>query len=550
MSSNQPVRYFSILLVTILALAGILRFTALDAASLNEYEASAALNALHPGQSLGEQPGYTVLTSLLFSLLGTGDAIARFWPVVFGLALVALPVLWRDRLGDKAVLVLALILAIDPGMVALSRLSSGRMIAISAALIALTAWRLHRPHAAGVMAAVAALASGTLVFGILAGLLTWLVLRPKLNFDRGALRTAGLAALVTLVAGGTLLFTMPQGLGGLGLSLQGFVASAQPAASIATVLFALLGYGLPLLIFGGAAAIGAWQRNDLEGKLLSLFAVFALALVLIHPGRQVADLAWVLLPLAVLSAQQISRFLHAPQQEPAAAYGGLGLLLLLSTFFVFTLARTADEAQLILPITGGTLPWIAPGLWVGLFVLLVAGVVVVLIALGWSVTASKQALVWTSALLFATFLLSASSRFMYAAPLANDFWSPGPAAGSLQLMQKTLNDISFWQQGQGNSVAVDLRRESAALQWALRDLPAFEATGTPSLAVTSGEAQPQEFASYRGQSFALSSQPAWAGWPPNYFAWLLFRKAPVQTEQVILWVSPDIFLDDGVTQTP
>lgn len=551
MVQHQPQRYFSAFFIAILALAGILRFASLGETALNEYEAASALAALHPNEGLGDQPAYTLLTSPLFGLFGSNEGVARFWPAFFGLSLVALPAFWRNRLGDKAALVLAFILAIDPGMVALSRLASGRMIAISAVLIAVTAWQLRKPSAAGAFTAVAALAAGTVFFGIAAVALAWLVIRPQVKIDRADLRAVGIAFLATLIAGGTLLFTTLPGLGAFGLSLQGFIAPASPGISIDTVVFALVGYGLPLLLFGAAGVVRSFRHDFLEGKLLSLFAVAALALVLVHPGRQVADLAWVLLPLAVLAAREISLHLHTPEHEPAAAYGGMGLLLLLSSFLVFTLARSAEEPALIIFNEGSLIPWISPGLWISTFVLLVAGVVVVLIALGWSARSGAQALVWTSALLFAAFLLSASSRFTRPdAIVATDLWSPTPAAGSLSLMQMTVNDLSFWQLGLPNAVAVDLRRQSAALEWALRDLPAFDDAGTPLLAVTSSETIPQEFSAYRGQSFALSSQPAWSGWPPNFFAWLLFRNAPVQTEQVILWVSPDLFLDKGVTQTP
>jgi hypothetical protein len=551
MAQQQPPRYFLAVLLAILVLAGSLRFASLGAASLNEYEATAALAALEPSEGLGDQPGYALLTTPLFFILNSSETLARFWPALFGLALVALPALWRDRLGDKAVLALSFILAIDPGMVALSRLASGRMIAISAALIALIAWLLRKPLVAGIFVIVAALAAGTVYFGFGAATLTWLLVRPKLSLDRGQIRTAGIGALTTLAIGGTLLFTLPQGFGALGSSLQGFLVPAQPGVSLATILFALVGYGLPLLIFGGAGAIRALKTSAPDRRLLPAFALAALVLILLHPARQVADLAWVLLPLAVLAAQEISIHLHAPDHEPAAAYGGLGLLLLLSTFMVFTLARSANEPTLVIFTAGSFIPWVAPGLWISTFVLLVAGVVVVLIALGWSSRASALAIVWTAALLFAAFLLSASTRFTRPdANIANELWSPGPAAGTLHLMQATVDDLSFWQQGQPNAVAVDLRRHTASLHWVLRALPPSAQAGSPSLAVTSSEALPQEFASYRGQSFALSSQPAWSGWPPNYFAWLLFRNAPVQTDHVILWVSPDLFLDNGFTQTP
>src|SRR3990172_7497091 len=141
----------------IIFLALVLRFASLEDLALNEFEATAALPAselaggAHP--TLGEQPGYVVLTSLLFGLFGSTEFAARLWPALFGLALVALPYFWRDLLGKKVALILAFLLAIDPGLVAVSRLAGGAVIAISAALMALTAWRRGLPVLSGGLAA-------------------------------------------------------------------------------------------------------------------------------------------------------------------------------------------------------------------------------------------------------------------------------------------------------------------------------------------------------------------------------------------------------------
>ncbi|MEX2143438.1 MAG: hypothetical protein WD740_02495 [Anaerolineales bacterium] len=535
--SRELFLYFLILL-----LAFGLRFASLGAIPLNEFEASSALPAAQLAggaqPSLGAQPAYVLLTSLLFGLIGSGEFLARLWPAMFGLALVLLPYFWRDLLGPRTALVLAFLLAVDPGLVALSRLASGSMLAVAAALLALTAWRFRRLALAGAMAAVALLSAPLIYIGVTAAILAWATQRSAVSVDRVALRTAGLLFLATALLGGTLLFRVPQGISGLGqvfsyvlTGLPGF-----PGASPFTVLFALLGYAFPAVVFGGLGALRAWRQVEPIGRMLSLFAGFVLLLIILNPSRQVADLVWVALPLWTLTAFEIVRFLRVPKEEPVAAIGEASLMLLLAAFLVPTLARIANQ------------PGIAVYVNVALFVIGIAALATALIALGWSRRSAFQGMVWALALISALFLLSASSRFSrIETTVANELWSPGSAAGQLGIMLITLGDLSYWAQGQPGALPVDVRADSAALRFALRN---YDLAGTtsivPALAITMAEAgSPAELSAYRGQSFALSTQRVWEGWPPNFFAWLLFRQAPITTTQSILWVDAELFADAG-----
>jgi hypothetical protein len=161
--------------------------------------------------------------------------------------------------------------------------------------------------------------------------------------------------------------------------------------------------------------------------------------------------------------------------------------------------------------------------------------------------------VWAVVAVFVVFLLSASSRFSrHELTTANELWSAGPAAGQLGILRETLGDLSFWNEGQQAALPIELRSENPALLWTLRDYDRADSAAVPALAITTAEGEtPAEFAAYRGQSFALSVQRAWENWPPNFFAWLLFRQAPNQSQQLILWANTDLFADAGsVDLTP
>lgn len=547
-----------LLFAAILIFAAILRFAGLGAVPFNEYEASQAMSALDLARSgaatLGDQPGYVLLAGALFWLLGAGEWVARFVPAMFGLALVALPWFWRDRLGERVALVLAFLLAVDPGMVALSHMAAGHMLAVSAILIAITAWRAKQAVLAGVFTALAVASSPTIWYGLGAAGLVWLAVRPTFRKAKSdSWRPAVIAFVAALLVGGTLVFTQLQGLAAPANTLAAFLfgTPAVPAAGIGELAFALLGYGFPILIFGILGAIRAWRSNDEMGRLFSYFTLFALALLAINPNRQVADLAWVLLPLAVLSATFIACYLHLPEEEPSAAYGEALLMLLLAAFLGFSLARAAGEGYVAYFEPGPLLPTFSPSGVVAVAVAALGALVTVLVGLGWSVRSAAQGLIWAIALVFALFSISASTRYTRVdLNAANELWAPGPAAGDLHLMEDTLQDLSFWDQGQMAAVPVDIREESAALRWALRDYDT-KVSGISDVAITMATEQAAtEFAAYRGQSFALSVSRAWQGWPGNFFGWLFFRQAPTQAQSIILWVNAGLFPGDGLGLEP
>src|SRR5690606_23832612 len=118
-------------------------------------------------------------------------------------------------------------------------------------------------------------------------------------------------------------------------------------------------------------------------------AAAALALILLYPGRQVADLIWVLVPLWLLAASVIASSLQLPASEPQAAWGHFALMVVLLSFWVLSLARIPQLA---------TLPEaVRPALFIAGGVVVLAAVVTLLVALGWSASAARYGLLWSLA---------------------------------------------------------------------------------------------------------------------------------------------------------
>jgi predicted membrane-bound mannosyltransferase len=113
MKSRQFIYYF---IAFLLALG--LRFIGLGVLPLTDKEASLALQALSLARGenplLSGQPGYILLTSIPFYLSESTNFLARLIPALAGSLLVFTPYFWRDKLGERAAIIAAFLLAIAP----------------------------------------------------------------------------------------------------------------------------------------------------------------------------------------------------------------------------------------------------------------------------------------------------------------------------------------------------------------------------------------------------------------------------------------------------
>ncbi len=160
-----------------LALAVGLRFLFLGALPLSDFEADWALQALRVTQGLhpaiGSNPAYVHLTAILFFIFSGTNFLARFWPALAGCALIPAAWLLRGRFGRIPALVLAFGLALDPGLVAMSHLAGGPMLAITCIVLTGLFWLNGQRPFAGFFAGVALLSGPSVWFGLLGLALAW-----------------------------------------------------------------------------------------------------------------------------------------------------------------------------------------------------------------------------------------------------------------------------------------------------------------------------------------------------------------------------------------
>ncbi len=571
-----------------LSLAVSLRFAGLGTLPLSEAEAEWALQAFHLAQGtrplLGSQTAYLLPTSLLFFLFGTTNFLARFVPALTGSLLAGLPFLFRQRLKRLPGLLLAFFLALDPGLIALSRQAGSPMPALSFTLLAWAFWWKGLPRAAGALAALALLSGPALWPGLLGLGLAWgleQVTRPRLtaSADRETLpiteatppeaptrhsdwRAALISGSGVILLGGTLFFLSPNGLSAWLASLPEWLSGWGRSSDVPAgrLLLALVVYQPLAILFGTVALWRALWQGRRRYVRLGLWLCLALLLALTYPARQVSDLAWALLPLWALAALELSNHLHAWPEESREAFG-IGLAAALVLVFAWlnyaNIALDPSNPANITPTQiqyGGkimlnNLPPVRYLLLASIFLLLAVGMSMV--ALGWSARTARLASAWSLAAILGLYGLGmAWSATGLRTPEGWELWQDGPRPSQAALLHETLEQLSEWNGGDEQSQAVTLAGvDSPALEWLLRDHEVRKASGldplqSPPLVITPNREDLNSTSAYRGQDFLWQQEPAWSNIGIHqWIHWSVFRKLPYASQTILLWARTDLFPD-------
>lgn len=559
------------LLIFILALG--VRVVAVNRLPLSDAEAEQAMRAVAVAKGepadLGTQPAYVLLTGLTFFLTGSSETTARLWPVLMGSLLILVPFLLRKRLGQKAALVVALGLALDPGLIALSKTAGGPVMAVSLVLLAGVAWLEGGAILAGILTGLA-LMSGPQMWAGVIGVASALGVSRLLGLfpaDEGELfgesvpaetsagvdvpknsplRTGLLAMGGTLLLAGTLFLRYPQGLSAFASAMPAYLEgwTVPSGVSVLRLLFTFFVYPLPAIIFGFLAVVRGWTSFDERAPMsraLSVWLLIALIFALAYPGRQVEDLVWALIPLWGLAGLELSRYLSAARGDVVPwALAALVTVMLLSVWTnLGGLAASGAEGQML------TLRWLVVG-----GALLLAVLSSVLVGLGWSVEAAQRGLAWGTALALGVGMLaSVWGKVEHQFTTSEDLWRPTPGPGQQNLLVQTLSDLGDWNTGRPDSLEVVSLVDTPSVRWTLRAMPnvRFQTTlnrdEMPDAILTMQDQEQLSLGSaYRGQDFVWWVYPEWDVWTGReWLKWLAFHQGGATQQNVILWARGDMF---------
>jgi len=548
----------------IFILAAALRLILLGRTPLVETEASWAYQAWQIWQGESIRPGslvsYLSITEALFSIFGSGDITARVWPALAGSSIIWVSFISRDRLGRIPALILAAGLAIDPALVSLSRFAGSPVPALVFTLLTVVTFHHHKFKWSLIFLFLGVFSGpafwmGAVVLGITLLLSSTLkILDAKQYFltrfldiqkDRKSpLSAAGeyfLPALV-VVGIGSFFFSQFQGLSAWITSLTEFLSGwFSPSGVSPNKLLVALVVSNPLIIlFGGLGFLSTWRKNDRIGKTCALWFGVSLLLMLIYPGRQTADLIWVVVPLWVGAVKELVRIGKTVEFSWVTnTLSGMIAVLFVLNWLTFTGMINQQENQQAILLQWGL---IAASLALGLLAM-----TIVASERGWP--SAKKGLAIGLSGVFGIYLLSALVQGAYLqAGNPHSLWTKGSGSGQIDLLLDTIGEVSITETGRQDSIQGAVINGNSSLKWALRELKEFEFIEvynsgiiTPVLITNEIDNLQVPLAFYRGQDFVIATNPAGRSVvPDDWISWIAFRDGPIETEDIILWVRHDI----------
>jgi hypothetical protein len=567
---RKPITMGAGLFILAFLLALSMRFFDLGRVFLSNVEAIPALQALGTAKGtrplIGDQPGYTLLTSLLFIIFGSSEFLARFWPALIGSLVVWIPFQFRRHLGWPAAVVLAFCLALDPGLVATSRQADGLGMAVVFSLLAVGFFIDKKYPWVGISASLAILGGVGFWFGLLpAGLaLIWSFYRrpvkpaqihedsdteenqpPRLTWMT-RLRTPLFWMLGTLIGAGTLFFFAPSGLGGVAEAITEYFSGWLSSSGITLfqVLLALLVYELMPLVFGTWGILSLISERDPVDLFLARWTLSALVFELIYPSREVTYLVWATIPLWALAARQAVRQLKVIDEEIRILIGYIALVFALIIFIWMSFVYVANNQTEAVEYRDR---WI---------VILIAAVMIFLLVMlmrwGWGSTASTTGAFIAIGLALTIFTLSAAWN---AGGLGRrpdtELWRKDPYPEDAGLLTVTIQNFYQWRGVDHDPISLRVVGiDEPSLRWTLRNFTDVSFSGeqatdqdqNPSMVITPVQENAQLPGTYTGESFIWEQQPAWMNLFPNEIEkWAVVRDIPVEKTSILLWVRSDLF---------
>ena len=582
-------------------LAAALRFAQLGLRPLNAAEAVQALVALRfTGGAIetvppGTIPGLFTGNVVAFTLVGNGDAVARWLPALAGVILVLLPYGLRHRLGRGGALAASFLLAVSPSAVYFSRDLDGAMV-VAACGLAVTVGLINffdtqRP-------AYLYLAAGALGLGLTVGpgiytiLVIWAVFALLLYLQaRLRERDAGWSSLWvawstvkdgkgTLLKAGAVLaaafglaamtFVLhPAGVGHAADLLGEWARSFLPESGgqpLIYPLLLLLRYE-PLILVLGLVEIGRWlaskrwqQPEMVEIQvsfpltaLLVFWAVVAFLVILLSGHRPAGNVLLVVVPLALLAGQGVERAwrwipwsrLRLESSLFTLTALGLGIFLYLQIVAYVRSAGAATVSFAGITMSASATYLVLVG--VGLVLLVVLGVAAWL----WRGRALLLSVGWLAALLLlGLWCVQAMWGLNFAhASDPRELMIMQTTAPDVHRFVERLGALSLDKSGDATTLPITVDTATGpVVEWYLRDFgqqlvveELFTQPGT--VAAVSLAAQDLPIGeTFRGQGFPLRTH--WLPWGLDGKAlirWLLLDEAslPVVDQEVVLWVASE-----------
>jgi len=176
--------------------------------------------------------------------------------------------------------------------------------------------------------------------------------------------------------------------------------------------------------------------------------------------------------------------------------------------------------------------------------------ILLLAGTGWSGAVARLGGLWGSLVVVTLFTIAMSTGAAgLRQPLTLELWQPEPRTGSADLLLKVANQVSDLNRGYPGQLDLTvLSVDSDALRWLFRDWQVQEVgelapDATPAVIITP-PGNVNLSVDYRGEPLVLREMADWSNFTAaDWLKWFVYRQAPLQKDDIILWVRSDLMLD-------
>lgn len=555
----EKIGYIFIFMFTI-----FIRFLNLGNLPLSDLEAKIAIQSSHllSGSDFLANSD-TLITNLIAGLMylfGNSEWVVRFISALVGSLFIFTPLLFRSYFDKNTLLLISLWIAIDPGMLALSRQINSSLLVLFFGILFFFSCTKQKPILMGIFGGILLLCGGKFWFGFIPILFMLIFfnirswrnkgnhLNVKIFKDRHQTRKFYYSLVFSIVFFGTFSLFFPSQLSGIS---QGFVDYIQgwksnSGVSIWDVLRALLIYEFPIFILGIFGLILTKRLPTKKARFVGLWMVLNMVHLLVYPSRQISDSVWIIFPLILFGSLFINQFGRVEESESKLVFliSGIGFIVLgfLTLISINLLTNASVTSQS--PISKS--------------ILIFAGIVLVLFAIfliGWSLSwkIAGKSILFVVIAYFGIYTLSAGwNAAGLRLPFENEMWYLGTKPVNEDLVIDTLEDYSDWNHGHKYAASIQVAGlDSPALKWALRNFENVEyinnisRTSNSEIIISKFGQTIELEESYKGQDFEWSSKPIWDLLiTTEWTNWILSRRIPAnmqEKESIILWIRNDLF---------
>ena len=539
----------------------LLRFSAASQLEVSRPEGEILFSLTQGASSSGTAASviYQLLTLPLISLFGSGLLVVRFWLIMAGSLIVLLPLLNEDLLGERAALILALLLFLDPFQISASLQINSGALPILFMFLTIALVRKQK-FLLAVLAFTAFCLSGPQFFyGILLGLLFFITARfneqqavfiepfkGAFSYIKENYQKVGGFLLVLLMLVLLMGINISSVLGDLAALISGW---KQPyTVSTLPQLYPIAFFAhLPLGLFGIVLGARSKQGQRLSTCLILWILVF-LFLLTFYPAHHIVDMVWLSLPVCILGALSMDALIDKINvgQKNQIIYAIILLCVLVSL--------AISMSKVVYQIKGNLYSLNAILSAITLLVLVVMLLIFMAYNEGIKLTLNVFKSCLLAILVFVQISFSWRAAGLNGNPSAELFWG-GYFEGAGQLREIIDNADLESLDAAVNARVAFYKYENTAVKWSIAvDYPFEEqpfglAEEHYAVIISSSDEGDLEGAvdGYYGQSFVSSSYPLWI-WQPfkslansDFWAWMFFRQGQMLREYDHVWVNKSIF---------